>query len=525
MKATTLFRVAALPLIAVWATQAYSQPPNATATEAKSGFNTIAISSPSTDPNNPANAAHLDALSTFEEVEQASPNGLGPIYNAQSCRECHQNPVSGGASQVTEHRAGHRVHGVFHTPVVEIEGDKIVNRSLINDRAICAEAQERVPEIDVIETNRLSLSVLGDGFIEAIEDQTILDFRKQQCDVSSQVPGVCGFAIYVPILETAGKSQRIGRFGWKDQHASLMSFAADAYVNEMGITNLLIPDEFTLVCNPKVHQGPGDPAKGEVTEPNDLRDPKTHKTDLDQFASFMRETAVPPRDAATMGSPAVTHGEALFKTLGCSVCHVPTMKTAPAGTMLNGGTYAVSEALGNKIIHPYSDFLLHDVGTGDGIVIAAPEHYGATVAAYMEKVDDEKLSTDEADALGLKKGQPKTREYLLNKGNYKLESIETSAFFKPFYERSFCDSASESEKVLENKSKAFSIGRQCSANKIRTPPLWGVRVRTRLMHDGGSLRFEDAIERHKGEAQTVTLAFQRLSKGEKDQLIQFLKSL
>jgi CxxC motif-containing protein (DUF1111 family) len=525
MKASNLFRMAALPIIAALATQAYSQPPNATPTEAKSGFNTIAISSPSTDPNNPANAAHLDALSTFEEVEQAAPNGLGPIYNAQSCRECHQNPVSGGASQVTEHRAGHRVHGVFHTPVVEIEGDKIVNRSLINDRAICAEAQERVPEIDVIETNRLSLSVLGDGFIEAIEDQTILDFRKQQCDVSSQVPGVCGFAIYVPILETAGKSQRIGRFGWKDQHASLMSFAADAYVNEMGITNLLIPDEFTLVCNPKVHQGAGDPAKGEVTEPNDLRDPKTHKTDLDQFASFMRETAVPPRDAATMGSPAVTHGEALFKTLGCSVCHVPTMKTAPAGTMLNGGTYAVSEALGNKIIHPYSDFLLHDVGTGDGIVIAAPEHYGATVAAYMEKVDDEKLTTDEADALGLKKGQPKTREYLLNKGNYKLESIDTSAFFKPFYERSFCDSASESEKVLENKSKAFSIGRQCSANKIRTPPLWGVRVRTRLMHDGGSLRFEEAIERHKGEAQTVTLAFQRLSKGEKDQLIQFLKSL
>ena len=144
-------------------------------------------------------------MGTFEEVEQASPNGLGPIYNAQSCRECHQNPVSGGASQVTEHRAGHRLHGVFHTPVVEIEGDKIVNRSLINDRAICAEAQERVPEIDVIETNRLSLSVLGDGFIEAIEDQTILDFRKQQCDNSSPVPGVCGFPIYVPILEAAGK--------------------------------------------------------------------------------------------------------------------------------------------------------------------------------------------------------------------------------------------------------------------------------------------------------------------------------
>ena len=54
--------------------------------------------------------------------------------------------------------------------------------------------------------------------------------------------------------------------------------------------------------------------------------------------------------------------------MGCASCHTPTIVTAPAGTAINGGTFRVPAALGNKMIHPFSDFLLHDVGTGDGIV-------------------------------------------------------------------------------------------------------------------------------------------------------------
>src|ERR1700726_4443614 len=153
-------------------------------------------------------ATHQADQMKFEEVEQLS-DGLGPIYNAQSCRECHQNPVSGAASQVAELRVGHNgPDGRFRTPEIPIaHGAEIVTgRSLVNDRAICPSAafpaqeiQERVPETETIRTLRLSLSVLGDGFVEAIADQTLVDLAKQQCKSSHQK--ICGQVLYVPIVE------------------------------------------------------------------------------------------------------------------------------------------------------------------------------------------------------------------------------------------------------------------------------------------------------------------------------------
>jgi hypothetical protein len=161
----------------------------------------------------------------FNEVEEITPNGLGPVYNAQSCRECHQNPVSGAASQVSELRVGSVHNGRFVNPTVFINNgkDTITGRTLINDRAICPEAQERVPVGNPIRTFRLSLNLLGDGFVEAIPDQVLIDLAKKNG----------GVAIRVPVLEAPGTGA-IGKFGWKDQHASLLSFSADAYLNEMG---------------------------------------------------------------------------------------------------------------------------------------------------------------------------------------------------------------------------------------------------------------------------------------------------
>jgi CxxC motif-containing protein (DUF1111 family) len=82
----------------------------------------------------------------------------------------------------------------------------------------------------------------------------------------------------------------------------------------------------------------------------------------------MRATKVPPRDAAIAATDDARAGAQPFNQIGCAICHVPTITTAPAGTSVNGGTFVVPPALGNKVIHPYSDFLLHNVGTGDGIV-------------------------------------------------------------------------------------------------------------------------------------------------------------
>src|SRR6266550_8175722 len=178
----------------------------------------------------------------FDEVEGLA-DGLGPLYNAQSCRECHQNPTSGGTSQVSELRVGHRgPGGKFQNPEIPIaRGTEIIKgRTLVNDRAICpndafpsTEIQERVPDSENIRTFRVSLNVLGDGFVEAVPDQTFVDLAKDQCRKNHKI---CGQVLYVPILEALGHTG-VGRFGWKDQHASLLSFSADAYLNEMGITN------------------------------------------------------------------------------------------------------------------------------------------------------------------------------------------------------------------------------------------------------------------------------------------------
>jgi CxxC motif-containing protein (DUF1111 family) len=395
-------------------------------------------------------ATHQADQTTFEEVEKLS-DGLGPLYNAQSCRECHQNPVSGAASQVTELRAGHQGRdGRFLNPEIPIAhgAEVITGRSLVNDRAICPngafpndEIQERVPDTETIRTFRLSLSLLGDGFVEAVADQTLANLAEQQCKSSHKK--ICGQILRVPIVEAPGE-MGVGRFGWKDQHASLLSFAADAYLNEMGITNRLQPDEVTKLCNT-------------VSEPNDTPGPDG-LSDIDHFARFIRATKAPARDTAQASTALSRQGWALFEKIGCSTCHTEAMTTAPAGTKINGGTFTIPAALGSVTFHPYGDFLMHDVGTGDGILQAIPEHYGKKVfrlmSDYMAKQDFES-----------------------------------------------------------------------SRNKIRTAPLWGVRLRPRLMHDGASLTFRDAISRHAGEAKHVTAQFEKLKSEDQEAIVEFLKSL
>ena len=313
-------------------------------------------------------ATHSADQNDFDEVEGIK-DGLGPLYNAQSCRECHQNPASGGISQLTELRVGHRgANGRFEDPSIPIADGKgvITGRTLVNDRAICPsgafpdiELQERVPDSEDIRTTRLSVNLFGDGFVEAVPDQTLLDIAKKQC--RSTHGRICGQALYVPILESPSKTG-IGRFGWKDQHASLLSFAGDAYLNEMGITNRLFPTEITSLCNT-------------VSEPNDTPGPDGLEG-IDRFARFIRATKVPPRDKALAGTPEAEKGSKLFDEVGCSLCHVRTLVTARAGTAINGGNFEVPEALGSKTFHPFGDFLLHNVGTGDGIAVAMEEHYG-----------------------------------------------------------------------------------------------------------------------------------------------------
>ncbi len=83
----------------------------------------------------------------------------------------------------------------------------------------------------------------------------------------------------------------------------------------------------------------------------------------------MRSLKAPPRDAVRAASFNARAGpNSSSRTSGCDTCHRQTIVTAPPETFVNGGALKVTKALGNKIIHPFSDFLLHDIGTGDGIV-------------------------------------------------------------------------------------------------------------------------------------------------------------
>jgi CxxC motif-containing protein (DUF1111 family) len=306
------------------------------ATEAPTGFDNLTnglITQPEFDA----------ARATFEERDDIA-KGLGPVYNAQSCAECHQSPVTGGNSQVSELRAGHvNLFGFF----VDAPGG-----SLINDRAIDAAIQERVPGSETVRTFRMSTNVLGSGFVEAINSNTLVAIANAQPGQSGG--RIAGEVISVPVLEGSGAT-RVGRFGWKNQHASLLSFAADAYLNEIGITNRLVPGENTSLGR-------------SVAAYDTVPDPEDTDNDIDTFAAFMRATKAPPRDTALAATADALAGSNLFNAIGCNICHTRSITTAAVGTVINAGALAVPAALGNKIIHPFSDFLLHDIGSGDGIV-------------------------------------------------------------------------------------------------------------------------------------------------------------
>jgi CxxC motif-containing protein (DUF1111 family) len=308
------------------------------ATEAPAGFDDLT--------NGFLTQAEFDlAKASFEEREGID-EGLGPVYNAQACAECHQNPVTGAISQVAELRAGHlNAFGTF----VDAPGG-----SLINDRAVDASIQERVPGAEDIRTLRMSTNTLGDGFVEAINSNTLLAIANAQPGQSGGL--IAGQVITVPVLEAPGNN-RVGRFGWKNQNSSLLSFSADAYLNEMGITNRFLTQENTSMGR-NVAMLPFDKVPGNE-DPED---------DIDAFTAFMRASRVPPRDTALAATADAVTGSNLFNAVGCNICHTRSITTSVAGTVINGGAFTVPAALGNKVIHPFSDFALHDIGTGDGIV-------------------------------------------------------------------------------------------------------------------------------------------------------------
>jgi CxxC motif-containing protein (DUF1111 family) len=276
-------------------------------------------------------------LEDFTEVETPE-DGLGPAFNGTSCAVCHSAPAIGGISPITEVRAGYRdEHGVFST----LHGGTLYH--LFSTPGHRCQVQIP-PEANVI-ARRMPIPVFGAGLVEAIPDDAILALEDPDDADGDGISGRAG-----RVLDLATGIERVGRFGWKSQHATLLAFSADAYRNEMGITNDLFPDEVALGVDPEQLKLCAPPRKGL----EDVRDQRTRMRGIDNFESFMKFLA--PIERGPIDDQ-VRSGEALFLDIGCARCHTPVLMTGPNPNAL----------FDRKPVPLFSDLLLHDVGTGDGI--------------------------------------------------------------------------------------------------------------------------------------------------------------
>lgn len=284
----------------------------------------------------------VDGRNDFVQVETVA-SGLGPVFNNVSCVACHGHPAVGGSSRISVTRYGRSVNGVFD-PLTAKGG------TLLHQFAINPAVREFIPPEANVIAHRRTTPLFGLGLIEAIPDETI----RQNAQLAKP-DGVKGKLS--TITDVASGQPRVGRFGWKAQHATLLSFAADAYLNEMGITSRFFPHDIAPNGKTNLLQ-----IFDTVADPEDQPDPATGKADVDRAADFMRLLGAPPTLALTAAAQA---GQTLFSQAGCTVCHTPTFTT---------GTSPVA-ALNNKSVPLYSDLLLHDMGTlGDGIAqsVAGP---------------------------------------------------------------------------------------------------------------------------------------------------------
>lgn len=345
---------------------------------------------------NPAQLELFEAgKDDFEDLETKA-DGLGPAFNGISCHSCHNIPNTGGVGNVSVLRVGRRQNGAYTEPA---------GGSLLHLFATDPKCQPTMPRDSNVMARRIPTPLFGLGLVELIPDEMLRQLQS--------VTGGRAALINDPVALT----QRVGRFGWKAQLATVLAFAGDAYVNEMGITNDIFPHEAGIGLSAAMLTGCGG-----STEVEDKADPITRRRGIDNFANFIRFLAPPPREAGLQNR----RGDELFASTGCAQCHVPALMTGPSPIL----------ALDRKPVEAYSDFLLHDIGTGDGI--------------------------DQGAANG---------------------------------------------------------------NEFRTAPLWGLRHRRMLLHDGRALTPADAIDAHGGRASVARDRFRRMGPTDRQALLDFLASL
>jgi len=405
-------------------------------------------------------AGFAAAKAAFQTVEELI-DGLGPIFNEKACGNCHTQGGIGGAGTQIERRFGTFVNGRFDPLANDGLGNTPARggslRQLmtvgtftgLNGQSCTAPLEHEPPEATIHNVGRLTTPLFGLGLVDAMPDSF---FDNLAAAEPTSIRGIANrVTIVLPNIDDPSQrlgGTRVGRFGWKAGVSTLTQFAADAYVNEMGITTqhciagMSVTAFATesqpngvaqpLGCDdlaPPQPAGNGVPAgtddgvgscAGGLTEIQD---------DVELFSDFMTHLAPPDRGPITA---AVTRGQTLFTNAGCANCHTLTTFVTPASPG-NG-------VPGNFAFNPFSDFLVHDMGSlGDQI-----GNFGDPVAV---------------------------------------------------------------------------------TRRMRTAPLWGLRLRTLFLHDGRTTSVASAISQHAGQGAGAASAFNNLSAANKADLLAFLQSL
>ncbi|MFO0894381.1 MAG: di-heme oxidoredictase family protein [Phycisphaerales bacterium] len=318
----------------------------------------------------PAELALFNAGKAVYQVPLTEAAGLGPIFNKAGCMSCHTSPL-GGWGSITVTHFGNQGPGINDFTPLPGEVQSLAQAAAINGG--CAEV---IPE-GVFTTTRVTNSSMAFGMIEAIPDADIAA-NEDPNDLNGD--GISGRVHWVHALEDLeGAPLRAGRFGWKAQVPTVLTFSADASRNEMGLTNRFVPDE--------------NPPNGDyvllaqcdnVPDPEDVIDGDGYGF-IDRVTHFQRYLGVPPQTPRSG-----MQGEALFASVGCTKCHIPTWTTSNSPTL--------ETALRGKTIHPYSDFLLHDMGLlADGVVQGdANEHELRTPTLWNLRTRDPMLHNSAA---------------------------------------------------------------------------------------------------------------------------------
>jgi len=334
----------------------------------------------------------------FKEIDSIPT--LGPLFNGTTCAGCHSQPSMGGGGlfineiRVRDNTDPGPVHifavdnmlrngpqsqgggaifaaGISAEPLgcqitspgcqlSTCQQQEVTNTTFNINLATCDPTSADYLAGGDCVVGRAAVPVFGDGLVEAVDDQTLVNLAQSE---PTAIRGTVKM-----VTENFLQTPHVGRFGWKDDHAFLRAFSGDAYLNEMGITN---PDNPVDTSNCAA----GAKDYGLTLEDTGIEDPPgtDGRADVDRFTDFMRALAPPPTMPQNSSS---LRGGTLFAQMGCAGCHTPSLVTAsnPASFIppTTGGVQmssVLNHALAHQTFHPFSDFLLHDMGAlGDGIV-------------------------------------------------------------------------------------------------------------------------------------------------------------